>query len=142
MTQGPALTFLISSGRYAEPAPASPWPSESWTSLALQSPLPAGWATVGVAVAGLPGLDVAVVTVVAAVGDAEDDGAELIAAGVVPPLPQADSARTPAEAATTGNNRESFVRTMSIASLVWCYWVDVPIMRRLVTFVNPPPSVF
>jgi hypothetical protein len=107
----------------------------------LQSPLSAGWATGGAAGAGLLVLDVAVVTVVVAVGVA-DDGAELFAAGVVPPLPQAENARTPAEAATTGNNRESFVRTMSIASLVWCYWVDVPIAGRLVSFVNSPPNVF
>jgi hypothetical protein len=65
------------------------------------------------------------VVVVAGVGDSEEDGVEVLAAGVVPPLPQADSARTPAEAATTGKNRESFVRTISIASLVLCYWVDV-----------------
>jgi len=141
MVQGFALEFVMSSGRYTEPAPASPWPSESLTSPALHSPLSAGWPTGGAA--GVEaGLDVAVVTVVVAAGDAESDGVELLAAFVVPPLPQAESARTPAEAATTGNNRESFVRTMSIASLVWCYWVDVPIMRRLVTFVNPPPSVF
>ncbi|GLY36592.1 hypothetical protein Amsp01_026160 [Amycolatopsis sp. NBRC 101858] len=103
--------------------------------------MPAGWTGVDGAGVELLGLDSAVVAVVE-VGDAVVDGVELLAAFVVPPLPQAESARTPAEAAMTGSNRESFVRTMSIASLVWCLWVDVRIFGRLVRTVNSPPNVF
>jgi len=133
MVQGFPLEFVMRSGRYTEPAPASPWPSESLTSPDLHSPLAAGWAAGGGAAGVEAGLDVAVVTVVVAVG--ELDGVELLAAFVVPPLPQAESARTPAEAATTGNNRESFI---SIASLVWCYEVDVPGRERVGCFRKFP----
>jgi hypothetical protein len=102
--------------------------------------LSTGWAGADEAGVELLGPAAAVVAVVE-VGVAVVDGVELLAAFVVPPLPQAESARTPAEAATIGNSRESFVRTMSIASLVWCYWVDVRISGRLVQLVNSPPNV-
>jgi hypothetical protein len=77
--------------------------------------------------AELLGLEAAVVAVVE-VGDSDVVGVELLAAGVAPP-PQADSAKTPAEAATTGNNRESCI---PLASLVGCSWsVDVPAPWRV-----------